>query len=413
MTDSGFVLLCRTRPLSPYLLKNHFEKEGRELCKIEILNRGWIHMAIKIFHTADLHIGMKFSNYPEPAKGMLRQARVDVLRGMVDVANRERCNLFVIAGDLFHNTTGIRKSDINSVVSILESFQGECVAVLPGNHDFDNEMVQLWKSFKALELEKIVFVAEERPYPLDEFDLNAVVYPAPCHFKHSGKNNIGWIKSAAMDDGKVNIAIAHGSIEGVSPDFEGEYFPMEQGELEALPVEVCLLGHTHVKYPVGRGKTGGKVFNPGTPEPDGLDCRHEGNAWIISVDDEKKVSADPVETGIFRFVDKTVEIRESEDYENIERDLLGGKSEKTIARLKLAGRVDEDVLKERLSVYERLEEALVCLMTDDSDLGAKITRETISGEFSEGSFPQKFLSLLADDEEALRMAYELVLEVKK
>ncbi len=370
-------------------------------------------MPIKIFHTADLHIGMKFSNYPEAVKIPLRRARIDVLGRMVDLANRDKCNIFVIAGDLFHKTTGIRKSDINSVVSILESFQGECVVVLPGNHDFENEMVQLWQSFKGLELEKIVFVAEERPYPLAEFGIDVVVYPAPCHSKHSGVNNIEWISRENVDGEMVNIAIAHGSIGGVSPDLEGEYFPMAREELERLPVDVCLLGHTHVKYPPGTGRTGGKVFNPGTPEPDGLDCRHEGNAWIISVDDENKVSADPVETGIFRFVDKTVEIRESEDYENIERDLLGRKRGKTIARLRLSGRVDDDLLKERLDLYERLEEELACLISDDSELGAKITPEKISGEFSEGSFPHKFLSHFVGDEEALRMAYELVLEVRK
>jgi len=389
------------------------EREGRRLCKIEIVTRGWINMPIKIFHTADLHIGMKFSNYPEPARTMLSQARVDVLRVMVDAANREKCNLFVIAGDLFHKTTGIRKTDINRVVSILESFQGECVVVLPGNHDFENEMVQLWNSFKGLALEKIVFAAEERPYPLGDFDVDAVLYPAPCRSKHSGTNNIGWIKDCVMDEAMLNIAIAHGSIGGVSPDLDGEYFPMEMDELEKLPVDLCLLGHTHVKYPAGTGRTGGKVFNPGTPEPDGLDCRHGGSAWIISVDEHKKVSADAVETGIFRFVDIEAEVKESGDYEKIERSLLGGKGEKTVARLSLTGRVDEDVLRERLNLYERLEEELACLIADDSDLGARITREKISGEFSEGSFPQRFLSLLADDEEALRMAYELVLEVKK
>ncbi len=370
-------------------------------------------MAIKIFHMADLHIGMKFSSYPDAVKGELKKARVDALQKMVEMANGQGCNMFVVAGDLFHKNTGIAKKDIASSVKALEAFNGECVLVLPGNHDFDNEMIQLWDSFKSPGLEKIVFINEERPYPLDEFDLDAVIYPAPCHSKHSYENNIGWIKDESMDDGKLNIAVAHGSIDGISPDLNGEYFPMSMAELNGLPVDLCLLGHTHVPYPTGSDIRGIKVFNPGTPEPDGLDCGHDGNAWIISVDDQKNISAEAVETGIFRFIDREFTIREIEDYSKIAENILSSKSEKTVARIRLVGSTDEDVFKARRKEYEKLEEKLAHLIIDDSGLGIKISREKIEKEFLDGSFPQKLLTALSDDEGALQIAYELIMGVKK
>jgi DNA repair exonuclease SbcCD nuclease subunit len=47
-------------------------------------------MGIKIFHTADLHLGMKFTRgYPEEVQQSLIQARFDTLRTIVEKANKE------------------------------------------------------------------------------------------------------------------------------------------------------------------------------------------------------------------------------------------------------------------------------------------------------------------------------------
>src|SRR5665647_1647417 len=151
---------------------------------------------MKIFHTADRHIGMKFNNYPEPVRSQLKQARGDVLGKMVSIANKQECNIFVVAGDLFDSINGNTKKSIGEVVTALKGFHGECVLVMPGNHDYDNNMVELWNNFQELsqDIHNIVIINQERPYSLADWDLNAVVYPAPCHSKHSDVNNIGWIK---------------------------------------------------------------------------------------------------------------------------------------------------------------------------------------------------------------------------
>ncbi|MDD4504368.1 MAG: metallophosphoesterase, partial [Clostridiaceae bacterium] len=175
---------------------------------------------IKIFHTADVHIGMKFSNYPEPVKGYLQEARVDVLDNMIKLANEEKCNLFVIAGDLFDKITGIDKKTVGHATAALNTFQGECVLVMPGNHDYDNGMIELWDNFFKNTSDKIVFINEERTYSLEDYDLNAVVYPAPCHAKHSSNNNLQWIKEIKTDEAQINIGIAHGALEGLSPDLD-------------------------------------------------------------------------------------------------------------------------------------------------------------------------------------------------
>src|SRR5665648_31327 len=457
---------------------------------------------MKIFHTADLHIGMKFNNYPEPVRSQLKQARADVLGKIVSIANKQECNIFVVAGDLFDSINGNAKKTIGEVVTALKGFHGECVLVLPGNHDYDNNMVELWKNFQEIsqDIHNIVFINQERPYSLADYDLNAVVYPAPCHSKHSDTNNIGWIKDANSDiyndkfkekdtdKNQIRIGIAHGALEGISPDLDSSYYNMSLAELTSAPVDVWLLGHTHITYPDKKKVTGWKVFNPGTPEPDGLDCKQTGNAWIITIGDikalnsdtkalntdtkalnhetkalntdtkalnhetkaldsetkaldsetkaldydtkalnsntkassgsHKEVSGELITTGSYRFKDQRHTVRNKADFEKIMGDLLMGDLLKdgpgnTIARLRIKGKLDEETFNYRHEVRRTLEEAMACLIFDDSEVGIKITSEMIHKEFSDGSFPSMLLSALTDDEEALQLAYEMIMGVRR
>lgn len=368
-------------------------------------------MAIKIFHTGDIHIGMRFSKYPEQVMNVLREARIQVIENMVNMANQENCNIFLIAGDLFDKTSGIDKKTIASVVKHLNKFTGNCLALLPGNHDFDNEMVDLWKKFNEMADDKLVFLNEEKPYSLKDYGLEATIYPAPCHSKHSDVNNLAWIGQEEMDDSIINIGVAHGSLTGISPDLNNMYFNMDLEELEGLPLDVWLLGHSHIVYPDFESVDNWKVHNPGTPEPDGIDCKHNGNAWIINIDKDKNIKSNLVQTGKYRFIDEKYIIEDIEDYDKIKTS-ISKHSEKTIARIDISGRVDQEVYKHRQVVFKEIEEKILYLILEDADLKIKINKEKIEKEFTKGSFPEQLLFALQENEEVLQMAYEMIVEVK-
>jgi DNA repair exonuclease SbcCD nuclease subunit len=364
--------------------------------------------SLKIFHTADIHIGMKFNGYPGSLRIALRTERIEVIKRMIQVANDEGCQLFVIAGDLFHSVNGIDKSTKEQVLASLEAFKGECVVVMPGNHDYDSNMVDLWDSFKKVASKKILFINQEKVYSLEDYDLGANIYSAPCHAKHSNKNSLGWIEDEVIDKEKINIGIAHGSLEGISPDPDMKYYFMTRSELHSLPMDIWLLGHTHVPYPSIRKVAGERVFNPGTPEPDGLDCKHHGSAWIITIDDNKEIEAHIVDVGGYHFIDQEFKLIKRDDIDRMYHELVNDCPEKTIARLHIRGSVEEDVYVYRQEIYRKLDEDLAYFQYDDDELGIKITREMIHKEFLDNSFPQKLLMSLSEDEEAMQMAYELI-----
>ncbi|HLR21773.1 MAG TPA: metallophosphoesterase [Tissierellaceae bacterium] len=364
-------------------------------------------MGVKIFHTGDIHLGMKFNNYAEGVKESLSEARFQTLENMINQSNELNTDIFAIAGDLF-NTIQVPKRDINRTVQILNKFNGACVLVLPGNHDYDNGVIELWKEFTKIPSEKILFINKEQPYFLNDYDLDVVVYPGPCHNKHSEENSLQWIKDQGLvDRGKYHIGIAHGAIEGLSADIEGNYYYMAMDELNSIDTDLWLLGHTHVRYPLDEKIEGQRIYNAGTHEPDGLDFRDKGSAWFINLEEEK-IHAERIITGEYRFFDREFSLESDNDLDKIKSWVLEGNPDKKILRLSLKGNISKGGYEKLNDFYRELEDSVFHLLIEDSHLKMKIDKDIIENEFTKGSFPYEFLTGLEDDEEAMQIAYDLL-----
>lgn len=77
---------------------------------------------LRIFLTGDNHIGLRYAGHEASAE--LAAARIDAFAGMVEAANENGCELFVVAGDLFERLRGIAKRDVKAVVDALSRFNG-------------------------------------------------------------------------------------------------------------------------------------------------------------------------------------------------------------------------------------------------------------------------------------------------
>ena len=250
---------------------------------------------MKIFLTGDNHIGLKYASHNEAA--ILCEKRIAAFQSMVDCANKENCALFVIAGDMFENTYSVSKRDIKTLLDTLSRFMGT-VVVLPGNHDYYDAEVKVWQYFKDVmqSHDNIMLLTEYRPYELTCDDDDVVLYPALCTSLHSapGQNNLDWIKDEDIDaNGAYHIGIAHGAVEGETIDNEGAYFLMKRSELERIPVDVWLIGHTHVPFPRDLREdvytVGERIFNAGTHVQTDVSCNTEGQCFIIEIEKDKKL----------------------------------------------------------------------------------------------------------------------------
>lgn len=370
-------------------------------------------MTLSVFLTADLHLGMKFAGYPEAAQAALVEARFACLEKMVERAGSLGSDLLIVAGDLFDRISTTRR-DIQRAAVALRSFSGRLVAVLPGNHDYLGPGDQLWPAFRSACGDAVLFLDEPRAYPLARFDVDACLYAGPCTSKHSRSNAIQWVRNAPKDPALTwHLGVAHGSLEGVSPDFEQSYYPMTTVELLSAGMDAWFIGHTHVPSPAAPGPRD-RIFNPGTPEPDGFDCRHPGSAWHLQFSTKDAVAAARVPTGSLRFIEQKVPVNGAADLESILELYSGPDARSILLRADLAGRVPHDLLSEIGRIRQGLSEKLLYSELRTAGLSEEITLEAIDREYPQGSFPHQLLSRLAEsgDSEALSVAQALLEETR-
>lgn len=384
-------------------------------------NYRWLFM-IKIFETGDNHIGKKFDRYPE-IKDNLIQSRFDSLEKLVQQAEKEKCDFLVFTGDLFDNVNAIKRHDVKVVVDVLSRFSGR-VLILPGNHDYYTGEEKLWIDFrKEMDLveHNIILLTEMKEYKFEVGEEKVVFYPAFCQSKHSKENNLAWIKNSDfIQDEKYRIGIAHGAIQGITPDINEEYYLMTETELNSIPVDAWLIGHTHIPYPnlLNTEEKGYKIFNAGTHEQTDLHNNTTGFCFVISIDyinGHKVTSAHSYNSGNIGFYDieVTVEPTSKENLSTVIKRVVEGIGANSVIRLRIQGTVEQNEYENKNEIYKELLKEFMTYEIVDIDLSTLITAEKIKAEFPEISFAANLLNELMDDPKETQMAYNLLNECRE
>lgn len=379
---------------------------------------------VKIFVTGDNHIGKTYSKYPE-VKDILIQSRFDSLRNMVIKAEEVGCGLFIITGDLFDNTFKIKVSDVKKVVDILSMFSGD-VIVLPGNHDYYAGDEKVWKDFEKSLLNvdhNITLIKEFKTYNFEVGEEKVVIYPAFCQSKLSETNNLDWIKNSKIQEsGVINIGIAHGALQGVTPDIKEEYFLMSEAELVGIPVDIWLLGHTHIPYPnvlkEDEDTIGYKVFNAGTHEQTDISNNTEGNGFIITIEKNgniSKIMARKFVSGHVRYFDIKLAVNPNSDdaLAKALNEAISGIDDYSIVKITISGSVKHEEYMNKENIYKECLGRFLTYKKNDNELSEEITVDKIRDEFAETSFAAKFMEGLITNPTELQMAYQLIQECKE
>ncbi len=377
---------------------------------------------IKIFLTGDNHFGLSYDGYKD-VKEKIIESRYKALENCVRAAEEENCQYFVVAGDLF-DKVNVAQKIIKRVVEILESFNGT-VLVLPGNHDFYTEEVDVWAHFqKFLSKSNVVLLNEFRPYEFETSEDETVVfYPAFCQSKHAKENNLSWIKEIDLStEADYRIGVAHGAIKGETPDLKQEYFLMTKEELNAIGMDAWLIGHTHIPFPkLGSNEQTerevGRIFNAGSHQQTDISNNTEGFGFVISlkkVGSTSELSAHAVATGTLKFIEKTVVLKpDVEDAlrKGITDALQGHDPVHTIVRLHLTGTLlAQDYKTWRKTAEDMLSDYLAFDQIDSSNLSEELTLERIRDEFPDMGAAYKLLEHLMDKPKEAQMAYDLLQE---
>ena len=178
--------------------------------------------------------------------------------------------------------------------------------MLPGNHDYlAPEGDRLWSAFRDAAGDRTLVLDRAGAFDLAPYDVPVRVLAAPCDALHGSTHRLGWAADEERGQENLVLGVAHGSIDGLTLDAEGHYFPMEHRFLASLPADLWVVGHTHRQH----NDREARLVVPGTPEADGFDAPEPGVAALIVLD-ESGYELERVSTGRFQFAERTVRVED-------------------------------------------------------------------------------------------------------
>jgi len=360
-------------------------------------------------HTADNHLGLEFRNQPLH-RDRLKQERMDALARIVEEANARGCHFLVVAGDLFDHVH-VPVKLVRDACDLLKRCTGE-VLILPGNHDYyEGPESRLWRLVADATIgTHIHLLTEYAPvtFPVEEREV--VFYPCHCPSKHGESSLTGWVALEGKSPEALHIGIAHGNVEGLGWDDEGNYFHMGLQDLRSAGVACWLLGHIHTPSPVP-GYTGPDMFlMPGSHTPEHVKRTTEGYAWYIEAEGPGAIRCERFRSGRFRFRRHEKSLQGPAHIDTLRRELQHAEVAQTLLDLRLQGRLTEEEMSDLMQLEQSLRDQYLDVALQ-ADILKRIDAGKISAAFPDGSYPNRLLTALSmdpSDGHALQLAYDLI-----
>lgn len=219
---------------------------------------------MRFLHTADLHLGKKLGEIP------LLQDQRHILEQMARIAEEKGCDAVLIAGDIYQNSAPSAEAmDVFGEFLAGLADKGIAVIAIPGNHDSDLRVAYMSRLVRNSgifvsgpfpgELQKTVLEKEGQKV---NFWMLPFIRPANVR-RYFPDAEIGSYSDAVrtvlentpLDDGEVNVILAHQFITGSSVSDSEE---LTVGGLDNVDpslfesFDYVALGHLHRPQKAGR-----------------------------------------------------------------------------------------------------------------------------------------------------------------
>ena len=225
---------------------------------------------MRLLHFADLHLDTPFAWASPAAARQRRRNGRDVLVRILELAERERADAVLCAGDLFEH----ERFGPDTVAFLRATFGSTRIPIYlaPGNHDWYSDR----SPYARVDWPANVHVfTEPRLVPVtlaDGLTLWGAAHRAPA-------NTDGFFAGFTPDRGGVHLALAHASertVLGWQEPGKQPHAPFDSAELERAGVAHAFLGHYHVPRDADR------YTYPGNPDP--LEFGEEGDRGAVLAD---------------------------------------------------------------------------------------------------------------------------------
>lgn len=226
---------------------------------------------MKLIHMADVHLGAE----PESgtALGTLRKQEIwDAFADLINHCEKEKTDLLLIAGDLFHGQPLLR--EVKEVDYLFRKLTKTKVVMIAGNHDC---LLSASHYYDVTFPEHVTFLMDTQADSVYLPELNTQVFGLSYEKRQIAEPRYDGIRIEAAS--RINILLAHGNING-----NDKSIPISRAAVGAAGFDYVALGHIHAGFsisermayagslePIDKTELGARGYLAGTIEKNGAE----------------------------------------------------------------------------------------------------------------------------------------------
>ncbi len=285
----------------------------------------------KLLHTADWQMGRAFTRFETEDGAALVEARFEAIETLARLANENKCDAVLVAGDVFDAQT-VSDRTIRRVFNATTAFPGPWV-MLPGNHDAALAE-SVWTRERRLGAvpENVNLALEPGVIDLELQKLSVLC--APLTQRNTYEDLTEPFNGLESPEEFVRIGLAHGSVQGLLSDDIDSTNPIAPDRAKASKLDYLALGDWH-----GTKQINERTWYSGTPEPERFRNNDAGNALIVDVSESGAAPAvTTIPVGRYQWHQWREILAVQSDLEQL-LERLNGLPESTVLDLRLEGSV--------------------------------------------------------------------------
>lgn len=330
----------------------------------------------RFLHTADWQIGRQYARFAPEDAVALAEARFTAVERLGRLAEEERVDAVLVAGDIFDAQT-LSERTLHRTFQALAGFKGPWI-MIPGNHDaaLAESVWTRARRIGAMPDNVHLLLAPEVAF---YEQLGAAILPAPLTQRQTHRDLTAWFDEAETPPGLVRIGLAHGSVEGQLAEGIDASNPIAADRAASAQLDYLALGDWH-----GLKRIDERTWYSGTPEQERFKDNGAGQALLVTLDGPgavPEVEARPIGQHGWHAWRRRLSVASDLDALLAELEALPPMS---VLDLTLEGQLD-------LAGQQRLEQALGAaagrhrsLQAETAELGLVPTAEDIAALHADG-----------------------------
>jgi exonuclease SbcD len=335
---------------------------------------------LKILHTADIHLGAKFSGLGNKGASQREQLGA-TFKNVIATAINEKVNIVLIAGDLFDANQQPQKNiDLAIEQFNLLGSNDIPVCLIPGTHDsLDSSSIYRKVDFAGKCSNLKIFTNENvsyKEYP----GLDLTVYGKPNLSNLSSISPLKGLKRSTST--KFHIAMAHGSFHYI-PNMREDDHVFRIEEIENSGMDYIALGHWHGMKSCSKKPP---AWYPGPPEwiPD---QKEKGAVLLVSLLDSGEVKVEPKMLGLRDYDEIEIDMGGIQDLAALKKKISEGANQNLVRKATLKGLRDAELIIDPEELAELGKGFFYLKVSDESHVKLKeISESTYEGQLIKAKF---------------------------